>query len=142
MRRLAKAQTPQNWCENTVTLSLHYHLQEAEEGTDAVIDPGGKDVSGTPPTNQVEDDEGGGQAASAQAEVEAAGQVELAVEEVSVRRLSLHEGEESKPLEEEAGPAGSEPIPTEADGEEGSRATVACAATFGYLHHPLLLLLI
>lgn len=93
-------------------------------------------MSGTPPTNQAEDDEGGGQAAAArEAEVEAAAQVEVDVEEVSVRRLSLQavgstvaseqEGEESKPhVEEEAGPADSEPIPTERDGEEGSRAQV------------------
>ncbi|XP_075886668.1 E3 ubiquitin-protein ligase HECW2 isoform X2 [Nelusetta ayraudi] len=112
-------------CPITLTTAV-----EAEEVTEAAIDPGGQDVSGTPPTNQAEDDEGGGQAAAArEAEVEAAGQVEVDVEEVGVRRLSLQavgstvaseqEGEESKPhVEEEAGPADSESIPTERDGEE------------------------
>lgn len=64
--------------------------------------------------------------ATAEAEGEAGGQVE--VEEVSVRRLSLQaaggvvseqEGEETKPREE-AGPADSEQITTERDGDEGS----------------------
>lgn len=111
-------------------LSLRCPLQEAEDGTEAAIDPGGQDVSGSPPTNQAEDDEGGGQAVGDKAEGEGAGQVEEE-EKVIVRRLSLQavagiaaseqDEEESKPDEEDAGPANSEPIPTERDGEEGSR---------------------
>lgn len=100
-------------------------LQEAEERAETAIDPGGDVVSGTPPTNQAEDDEGGGQVAIAEAEGEAppAGE-QVEVEEVSVRRLSLQaaggmakeqEGEETK----EAGSADSEQVTTETDGEEG-----------------------
>lgn len=88
-------------------------------------------MSGSPPTNQAEDDEGGGQAVADEATEEGAGQAEEK-EEVIVRRLSLQavggmaaseqEGEESKPdKEEDACPANSEPIAPERDGEEGSR---------------------
>lgn len=87
-------------------------------------------MSGSPPTNQAEDDEGGGQAFAEEAEEEGAGQVEEA-EEATIRRPTLQaggvtasseqEGEESKPNEEGAGTADSEPIPSERDGEEGNR---------------------
>lgn len=102
-------------------------MQEAEEGAETAIDPGGDVVSGTPPTNQAVDDEGGGQVAFAEAEGEAREQAE--VEEVIVRRLSLQaaggvaeeqEGEETKP-QEEAGSADSEQVTTETDGEEGAQ---------------------
>lgn len=104
-------------------------LQESEEGAEAAIDPGGDVVSGTPPTNQAVDDEGGGQVAVAEAAREAPPASEQAeVAEVSVRRLSLQaaggvaeeqEGEVTKPVEE-AGSADSEQVTTETDGEEGT----------------------
>lgn len=102
--------------------------QEAEEWAETAIDPGGDVVSGTPPTCQVVDDEGGVQIMINEPEGEAppaSDQVE--VEEVSMRRLSLQaaggttteqDAEETKPLEE-AGSAESEQVTTETDGEEG-----------------------
>ncbi|XP_051259978.1 E3 ubiquitin-protein ligase HECW2 isoform X2 [Dicentrarchus labrax] len=102
---------------------------EAEEGAETAIDPGGDVVSGTPPTNQAVDDEGGGQVAVTEAEGEAAPASEQAeVEDISVRRPSLQaaggvvgepEGEETKPPEG-AGSVDSEQVTTETDGEEGS----------------------
>ncbi|KAL3056772.1 hypothetical protein OYC64_019286 [Pagothenia borchgrevinki] len=97
---------------------------EAEEGAETAIDPGGDVVSGTPPTNQAVDDEGGGQVAPSEAAGAPPPVSEQVGEELSVRRLSLQaaggmaetqEGEETKPCEE-AGSADS----TETDGEEGS----------------------
>ncbi|KAK1902418.1 E3 ubiquitin-protein ligase HECW2, partial [Dissostichus eleginoides] len=97
---------------------------EAEEGAETAIDPGGEVVSGTPPTNQAVDDEGGGQVAPSEAAGAPPPVSEQVGEELSVRRLSLQaaggvaetqEGEETKPCEE-AGSADS----TETDGEEGS----------------------
>ncbi|XP_070831864.1 E3 ubiquitin-protein ligase HECW2 [Chaetodon trifascialis] len=108
-------------CPITLTTAV-----EAEEGAEAAIDPGGDVISGTPPTNQAVDDEGGGPVAAAEAEGEAREQVE--VEEVSARRLSLQaaggvaeeqEGEETK-RQDEAGSADSEQVTTETDREEGS----------------------
>jgi len=75
------------------------------------------------------DDEGGGQAAIAEAAREAAPPPgdPAAVEEIGVRRLSLQAaggvaerraGEEAKP-NEEAGSADSDQTTTETDGEEG-----------------------
>lgn len=105
-------------------------LQEAEEGAEAAIDPGGDVVSGTPPTNQAVDDEGGGQVAITEAEAGAPPASEQEeVEGISVRRPSLQaaggvaeeqEGEETKP-NEEAGSADSEQVTTETDGEEGTQ---------------------
>lgn len=105
-------------------------LQDAEEGAETAIDPGGDVVSGTPPTNQAVDDEGGGQVAVTEAEGEAppASEQEEA-EGISVRRPSLQaaggvteepEGEETKPSEE-AGSVDSEQVTTETDGEEGTQ---------------------
>uniref|UniRef100_A0A3B4YGB5 HECT-type E3 ubiquitin transferase n=1 Tax=Seriola lalandi dorsalis TaxID=1841481 RepID=A0A3B4YGB5_SERLL len=103
--------------------------EEAEEGAETAIDPGGDVVPSTPPTTQAVDDEGGGQTDVTEAEGEAAaasGQEE--VEETSVRRLSLQaaggvaeeqEGEVTKP-QEEAGSADSEQVTTETDGEDGT----------------------
>lgn len=109
---------------------FHDVLQEAEEGAETAIDPGGDAVSGATPTNQAVDDEGGGQAAATEADGASGEQVE--VEEVSARRPSLQasggvseeqEGEESK-LREEAGSADSEQVTTETDGEEGIQLSV------------------
>lgn len=86
------------------------------------------------------DDEGGGQAAFAEAEGGAppvSEQVEA--EEVGVRRLSLEaaggvvkeqEGEETKPREE-AGSAESEQVTTETDGEEGIQHLELSSFFFG-----------
>ncbi|TMS06479.1 E3 ubiquitin-protein ligase HECW2 [Larimichthys crocea] len=72
-------------CPITLTTAV-----EAEEGAETAIDPGGDVVSGTPPTNQAVDDEGGGQVAVTEIEGVAptAGE-QVTVEELSVRRLSL-----------------------------------------------------
>lgn len=85
-------------------------------------------MSGSPPTNQAEDDEGGGHADADEAEEEVARQVEE--EQVIIGRLSLpsgdvmvstlEQGEESKPHEEDTGPVDLESNPTERDGEEGN----------------------
>lgn len=87
-------------------------------------------VSRTPPTNQAVDDEGGGQAASAESEGEAPPPIEqVELEEMGQRRLSMQaaggvaeeqEGEGAKP-QEEAGSADSEQVTTETDGEEGNQ---------------------
>ncbi|XP_019123303.2 E3 ubiquitin-protein ligase HECW2 isoform X1 [Larimichthys crocea] len=111
-------------CPITLTTAV-----EAEEGAETAIDPGGDVVSGTPPTNQAVDDEGGGQVAVTEIEgVAPTPGEQVTVEELSVRRLSLQasggvaeepEGEETKP-HEEAGSADSEQVTTETDGEEGT----------------------
>ncbi|KAK5861570.1 hypothetical protein PBY51_022955 [Eleginops maclovinus] len=62
---------------------------EAEEGAETAIDPGGDVVSGTPPTNQAVDDEGGGQVAPSEAAGAPPPVSEQVGEELSVRRLSL-----------------------------------------------------
>ncbi|XP_058478594.1 E3 ubiquitin-protein ligase HECW2 isoform X1 [Solea solea] len=112
---------------------------DAEEGAETAIDPGGHPVSSLP-TTTTQDDEGGGGggggqvAAVTEAEGEApttSEQVEVVVEEVSVRRLSLQaaggvageqEGAETKPAEEAAAASSvdSEQATTETDGEEGA----------------------
>lgn len=102
-------------------------MQEAEEGAETAIDPGGDVDSGAPPISQAVDDEGGGQAAVPEAKAPPPSPSEREVEEVGTRRLSLQaaggvaeqqEGE-AKPREE-AGPADSEQATTEMEGEEGS----------------------
>lgn len=97
---------------------------------EAAIDPGGDVVSRTPPTNQAVDDEGGGQAASAESEGEAPPPIEqVELEEMGQRRLSMQaaggvaeeqEGEGAKP-QEGAESADSEQVTTETDGEEGNQ---------------------
>ncbi|XP_037345251.2 E3 ubiquitin-protein ligase HECW2 isoform X1 [Pungitius pungitius] len=100
---------------------------KAVEGAEAAIDPGGDVVSGTPPTNNAVDDEGGGKVAIAEAGAEAPPPSEPVVAgvEVGVRRLSLQAaggvaerraGEEAKPMEE----AVEEQATTDTDGEEGA----------------------
>lgn len=102
-------------------------LQEAEEGAETAIDPGGEAVPGTPPLSQAAEAEDG-QVVFTEAEGDAptAGEQEEA-EEVGMRRLSLQagggltkeeEGEEENPRVE-GGSADSELVTTETDGEEG-----------------------
>lgn len=103
-------------------------LQEAEEGAETAIDPGGRVISGTPPTNQAVDDEGGGQTAVTEAGGDAvAASEQEAVEDIGARRLSLQaaggvaeeqEGEETKP-HKDAGSVDSEQVTAETDREEG-----------------------
>ncbi|XP_053733265.1 E3 ubiquitin-protein ligase HECW2 isoform X2 [Synchiropus splendidus] len=111
-------------CPVTLTSAV-----EAEEGAETVIDPGGEGISGTPPTSQPVDDEGGGHAGVSEAQdaVEPPAEEEV-VGEVSVRRLSLQaagggtvqpQQEETKMLEE-PGAVESEQVTTETDGEEGT----------------------
>ncbi|KAI3356563.1 hypothetical protein L3Q82_017761 [Scortum barcoo] len=109
-------------CPITLTTAV-----EAEERAETAIDPGGDVGSGTPPTNQAVDDEGGGQVTITEGEAPPASEQEEA-EGISVRRLSLQaaggvaeeqEGDEAKP-NEEAGSADSEQVTTETDGEEGT----------------------
>ncbi|TKS67545.1 E3 ubiquitin-protein ligase HECW2 [Collichthys lucidus] len=118
--------------------------KEAEEGAETAIDPGGDVVSGTPPTNQAVDDEGGGQVAVTEIEGVAptAGE-QVTVEELSVRRLSLQasggvaeeqEGEETKP-HEEAGSADSEQVTTETDGEEDWEARIDSHGRIFFVDH-------
>ncbi|XP_068185417.1 E3 ubiquitin-protein ligase HECW2 [Antennarius striatus] len=92
---------------------------EAEEGAEAAIDPGGVLIPSTLPTNQVVDNEGGGQIFLYETEDVSPASEQLEEMEVSVRRLSLQaargeadeqEGEGTKPQEET----------TETDGEEGA----------------------
>ncbi|KAM4559030.1 E3 ubiquitin-protein ligase HECW2 isoform 2-T5 [Odontesthes bonariensis] len=102
---------------------------EAEEGAETAIDPGGNVESGTRPTSQTVDDEGGGQAAATDAEGEgppASDREE--VEEIGVRRLSLQaaggvaegqEGKETK-IHEEVASVDSEQVATETESEEGT----------------------
>uniref|UniRef100_A0A7N6F8W7 HECT-type E3 ubiquitin transferase n=1 Tax=Anabas testudineus TaxID=64144 RepID=A0A7N6F8W7_ANATE len=107
----------------------------AEEGAETAIDPGGHVISGTPPTNQAVDDEGGGQAAVTEAGGDApAASAQEEVEENSVRRLSLQavggvaeeqEGEEAK-AHKDAGSVDSEQVTTETDREEGEAVSSAC----------------
>uniref|UniRef100_A0A3Q0RIM7 HECT-type E3 ubiquitin transferase n=1 Tax=Amphilophus citrinellus TaxID=61819 RepID=A0A3Q0RIM7_AMPCI len=103
--------------------------EEAEEGAETAIDPGGDIDSGVPPICQAVDDEGGGQAAVTEAEAPPPlpSEREVEVEEIGVRRPSLQaaggvaeqqEGE-TKPREE-AGSADAEQVTTETEGEEGS----------------------
>lgn len=109
---------------------LFHIFQEAEEGAETAIDPGGPVDPSTPPTTQTIDAEAGGQAVVTEAEGEApAANAQQEVEEISVRRLSLQaaggvaeeqEGEETRP-QEEAGSADSEQVTTETDGEEGKK---------------------
>ncbi|XP_041857309.1 E3 ubiquitin-protein ligase HECW2 isoform X2 [Melanotaenia boesemani] len=111
-------------CPVTLTTAV-----EAEDGAETAIDPGGDVESGTPPTGQTVDDEGGGQAAVTQAEGEAApASQQEEVEEINTRRLSLQaaggvdedqEGEETKACEEVAS-VDSEQVATETDREKGA----------------------
>lgn len=100
-------------------------LQEAEEGAETAIDPGGAAVCGSPPVSQAAEAEEA-QVLITEPEGEApAGAGEQ--EEVGMRRLSLQavggvtkerEVEEVK-TQEEGGSADSEQAATETDGEEG-----------------------
>ncbi|XP_062288060.1 E3 ubiquitin-protein ligase HECW2 [Scomber scombrus] len=116
-------------CPITLTTAV-----EAEEGAETAIDPGGDTASGTQPTTQAVDDEGGGQVVTSTeatvAEAPSAGEQQAVVEEVSARRPSLQaaggvaeeqEGAaaQAKP-QEGATAADSEQATTETDGEEGS----------------------
>ncbi|XP_072252628.1 E3 ubiquitin-protein ligase HECW2 isoform X1 [Leuresthes tenuis] len=111
-------------------ITLTTAVQEAEEGAETAIDPGGNVESGTSPNGQTVDDEGGGgQAAAtdAEGEVPPASEQEE-VEEISVRRLSLQaaggvaeeqEGKETK-MHKEVASVDSEQVATETESEEGT----------------------
>lgn len=105
-------------------------LQEAEERAVAAIDPGGDySFTGTPPTHQHVDDEGGGHTSANEVEGDAPSANALEPgEEISERMWSLQvsgdvpqdeeEGEEPRP----AGVAvsvDSDAVAMEADGEDG-----------------------
>uniref|UniRef100_H3DKG2 HECT-type E3 ubiquitin transferase n=1 Tax=Tetraodon nigroviridis TaxID=99883 RepID=H3DKG2_TETNG len=107
---------------------LTFKSEEAEEGAETAIDPGGEAVPGTPPLSQAAEAEDG-QVVFTEAEGDAptAGEQEEA-EEVGMRRLSLQagggltkeeEGEEENPRVE-GGSADSELVTTETDGEEAT----------------------
>lgn len=102
-------------------------MQEAEEGAETAIDPGGDAASGPPPLSQAAEGEDGEVGVTeAEGEAPAAGE-QAHSEEFGVRRLSLQavggvakerEVGEAK-SQEEGGSADSEQVTTETDGEEG-----------------------
>nr|XP_029487101.1 E3 ubiquitin-protein ligase HECW2-like [Oncorhynchus nerka] len=104
--------------------------EEAEERAVAAIDPGGDSFTGTPPTHQHVDDEGGGHTSANEVEGDAPSAYALEPgEEISERMWSLQvsgdvpqdeEGEEPRP----AGVAvsvDSDAVAMEADGEDGAQ---------------------
>lgn len=98
-------------------------LQDAEEGAEAAIDPGGDVVSGTPPLSEdgrvaITEAEGEAPAAGEQVEAKQAGMRRLSLQAVGGVTKEEEEGEEVK-SRDEGGSADSEQVTTETDGEEG-----------------------